>query len=110
MVRSSFTKLGQVISIQVIRFMNVGSFYQIVIATGSSVSRDIEFGQRYNLPNWINSSVTDDDTAPANGFVFNNGVLATPVVALRQISADGGSGNNLPSSFSCLFHKVDLIN
>jgi hypothetical protein len=71
-----------------------------VVVGGSSVARDIKFGQRYNLPNWTTSSVVEDPEAPAHGFAFNNGVQASCVIALKQLSADGQTSKNVPSEFS----------
>jgi hypothetical protein len=75
-----------------------------VLVSGSSDTRDVKFGQRYNLPNWADPpTVVTDPQAPANGFTFNNGVIASAVVALKVSNPDGSSAF-VPSEFCSLRH------
>jgi hypothetical protein len=61
-----------------------------ILVSGSSDTRDIKFGQRYNLPSWSDPpTVVTDSSSPANGFTFNNGVVASAVVALKVTNPDG---------------------
>jgi hypothetical protein len=60
------------------------------------------------MPDWTTASVVNDPEAPANGFVFNNGVKASCVICLKQLSADGQTSKNVPSEFSHSFPTFHL--
>ena len=80
-----------------------------VVVGGSSVARDIKFGQRYNLPNWTTSSVIEDPEAPAHGFIFNNGVKASSVICMKEFSTDGSTSKNVPGGFLIFSSRLHVI-